>query len=57
MTLLSSILPQITLASLLADAGITPVADGTKTTGLGVSTDGTVTTESGIITAAQNATA
>lgn len=46
-----------TLAEILAAAGITPVADGTYVTGLGVSQDGTITLKSGIVTAVQPALA
>lgn len=44
------------IATLLAAAGITPIADGTYTVGLGVTTNGTITIAGGLITAIQEAT-
>lgn len=45
----------IPLATILAAAGITPIADGTYTVGLGVTTNGTITTQNGIIVGIQQA--
>lgn len=45
----------IELSNILTAAGITPIADGTYTLGLGVTNNGTITTKSGIITAIQEA--
>lgn len=44
-----------TLAAILTAAGITPITNATYKTGLGVSSDGDITTESGIVTAATQA--
>lgn len=44
------------LASLLNAALIVPVADGTYTVGIGITTNGTITVSGGIITAIQEAT-
>lgn len=45
----------ISLAPILSTTGIVPVADGTYTVGIGVTQNGTVTTQNGIITAIQEA--
>ncbi len=45
----------VTIAIAEGNSSITPVADGTYTVGLGVMTNGTITTVSGIITAVQQA--
>lgn len=43
------------IANVLTNSGIAPIADGTYTVGLGVGSNGTITTVSGIITAVQEA--
>lgn len=44
-----------TLSEILTSAGVTPAADGQYTVGLGVTRDGKITIQSGIITAVQTA--
>jgi len=45
----------ITVTQVLTASGISPVADGTYTVGLGLTQNGTITTVSGVITAVQEA--
>lgn len=45
----------VSFTNILTNSGITPIADGTYTVGLGVTTNGTITTVKGLITAIQEA--